>query len=336
MSPYVRWSLLVCAAALLALVVFPPPPPAQACAAVGRRPIRVVGEEALIVWEPQRGMQHFIRTADFEGAREDFGFLVPTPARPRLAEVQDAVFARLFQIYRAPARRGGRPRASRNGARRERSSPPPVVVLERRTVAGLDASVLAAADAGALDRWLGQHGYPSGPELRAWLERYVRERWIVTAFRIDPRAHAGGRFGTSAVRMSFRTTRPVFPYSEPQHAAPAAPGRPFRVSVVAPYRVRASVGERPFGGTVGYANRPGSRLVEALRGVTEDDAVSARSWLTVFDEPASQRGTDDLFFDRDPDQSQVAPQLRRQIVSPGGADRSGRPSIGSREIENPF
>lgn len=306
------------ALALVALALGPGEPPrASACAALGRSgPISIVGEEALIVWDPAARREHFVRTADFAGADPDFGFLVPTPSRPELAEEPDSLFARLFSVYRAPEPQ--RPVArSRGGATRALGDvqAPPVRVLERRTVAGLDAAVLAADDAGALERWLAAHGYPSGPELARWLAPYVAQRWIVTAFRIQPGAQRAS-FSTSAVRMSFETDRPFFPYSEPQHAGRSGRGRPFRVSVVAPYRVRALHGERPWSARVGYADRPGAELADALGGRLAR-SVSRQTWLTVFDEPRSVRGTQDLFFEREPTPSVVRSTLRSPIRSPG-------------------
>src|SRR5690606_38050899 len=122
-----------------------------ACASIGRRgPVRIKGEEALIVWDPARRQQHFVRVAGFGQTAEDVGFLVPTPSRPELGEASDEVFSRLFDIYRVPRRQ---PRAvyRRGGAARSRGS---VEVLERRSVAGLDAAVLQADDATALNQWL--------------------------------------------------------------------------------------------------------------------------------------------------------------------------------------
>src|SRR5690606_24150504 len=155
------WLLALCAALALLVAALLPARIASACAAVFRpeAPVHIKGEEALIVWDPQRGRQHFIRKAGFEGATEDFGFHVPTPGRPMLGEADAAVFRRLFELYRRtePAARGARGRrAVAVGAGAAR---PAVTVIERRVVAGLDAAVLAANDAGALDRWLEEHRY---------------------------------------------------------------------------------------------------------------------------------------------------------------------------------
>lgn len=298
------------------LVTGAPVEPVRACAGISRAgPVFVRGEEALIAWDPESRIEHFVRRAFFERMTDDFGFLVPTPSRPELAEVGSRVFYELFELYRAPERLadGDLPASRGLGGLAGSDAAPSVTVLEERTVAGMDATVLAANDAGALDGWLGQHGYPNGPTLRAYLAPYIASGWIVTAFRIAPGPMGRRRFSSASVRMSFPTDRPFFPYSEPQdNAAP----RRFRVSVAAPQRMRAYL-DRPSGGAraewhaASYAGRPG-RLARVLAPVLP---VGGRSgdWLTTFDEPASRRGTLDLFFEPDPNQRARSSRIRTAI-----------------------
>jgi hypothetical protein len=244
---------------------------------------------------------------------EDFGFLVPTPSRPELAEVSSRLFADLFTLYRMPPRRsGGRSRSASSGAHAS-AAEPSVVVLEERTVAGMDAAVLAANDPQALDGWLRTHGYPNGGPLTAYLAPYVASGWIVTAFRIAPGALGRDRFSSAAVRMSFATDRPFFPYSEPQLDAVA---RRFRVSVASSQRMRAFL-DRPAGGAraewiaASYAGRPAG-LPRVLRPALPL-SVSVGPWLTTFDERASRRGTLDLFFEPDPQQRGRSSSISTQI-----------------------
>lgn len=281
-------------------------PSAAACAGVGRHGfVTQTGEEALIVWDAAARQQHFIRTAAFPGMTEDFGFLVPTPTRPELGEVDQDVFQRLFALYQAPL-----PRA-KNG-HGVKSAPQTVEVLERRVVAGLDAAVLRAEDPAALQGWLAKHGYPASDTLRAWLAPYVEKKWIVTAFRVAPQAPgqaAGqGEVQMKAVRMSFQTDAPFFPYSEPQREG--ATPRPFRVSVVATERMQ--VKGSGWGGDVGYAGQPGEALSKLVADVAPKAAVGA--WLTVFDEPASVRGREDLTFERAAEQEPVRSSLRTRLT----------------------
>ena len=49
-------------------------------------------------------------------------------------------------------------------------------------VAGYDAVVLKATDAQALRDWLEKHGYDARPAVTTWLEPYIKDGWIITAF----------------------------------------------------------------------------------------------------------------------------------------------------------
>ena len=53
--------------------------------------------DAIIVWDPVKKVQHFIRRATFDTKSPDFGFLVPTPTMPKLAPVEDEIFGAMDQ-----------------------------------------------------------------------------------------------------------------------------------------------------------------------------------------------------------------------------------------------
>src|SRR5437764_4098407 len=86
-------TVILCASALLALSQ----PDAEGCAAVRRLngpSISIAERSAIIVWDPVKKVQHFIRRAAFDTKSPDFGFLVPTPNVPKLPldEVEDGIF----------------------------------------------------------------------------------------------------------------------------------------------------------------------------------------------------------------------------------------------------
>ena len=79
---------LVLFAALLAAV----PSPACAPAPMRGEYVEITNESALIIWDAESKTEHFIRRAAFQSTSTDFGFLVPTPTQPELAEADDSVF----------------------------------------------------------------------------------------------------------------------------------------------------------------------------------------------------------------------------------------------------
>ena len=305
-----RTSVLFAIAILVTLVAALRAPPVDACARVSEAPIALEGEEALIVWDPATHTQHLIRTGLFAEATDDFGFLVPTPTRPELAEANDGVFERLFRIYRRPPRRV-RARARALG-RAMGGGTPSVALIERRMVAGLDTSVLAANDADALSAWLREHRYPSSDALTEWFRKYVDEGWFVTAFRYAPARGSGAWFNRS-VRMTFQTERPFFPYSEPSGGS-ASP-RPFRISLIAPEPMRAQGRRRVFRGRVAFARSlPDYQLERLLAGVVPGSAIPSEAFLTVLDEPRSRRGARDLWFEPNPRRRRVRPTITTRIA----------------------
>lgn len=297
----------------------------SACAPAPRagESVAIADEEALIVFDPVAGVEHFVRRAAFRTAASEFGFLVPTPAVPTLAEAPLWLFDRLTARIAPPVQRRTRVRGvtvascclapflltARSGD--ARSAAAPVEVLSTQRVAGYDASVLRAEDPAALARWLGAHGYADTAELRRWLVPYVSQRWVVTAFRVaradpgDPRP-----VGTSNVRMTFATPRAVYPYREPESQRVGALGpRRLRVHVLAPGRVQGSLGASgpSFPGRTVYARAEGDAR-SLLEGVIPPSQTPAGLWLTSFEDTSSPRpGTDDVWFSRVDGAAEVVP-----------------------------
>jgi hypothetical protein len=293
---------------------------ARACAPappLGER-VSISDEQALIVWDAAHATEHFIRRARFATQAKDFGFLVPTPSRPSLAEAPDALFQRLadatkpeetvddgFRVQPGLAclslMRGGALKSAP-----ETAAAPHVALLAVEHVAGYDAAILAADDASALSTWLTEHGYPSTPSLEGWLRPYVEAKWIVTAFKIA-RA-APGDVGSSAVRMTFATERPFYPYREPADQREGnAPGRILDVYLIAPDRVEGTLDGKPWSVTTYFAKE--SNVGALLASVVPD--APARAWLHRFIDTSSPRpGTADLFFAK----SNAAPIVPPPIV----------------------
>lgn len=311
---------------LLATVLFVAPAPrAQACAPAppAGETVRIADEEALIVWDERTKTEHFVRRASFVSSADAFGFLVPTPTKPDLGEVDSALFTKLAALLAPPILHQTAGVELEPGctamwmlARGDKSAAPtaaaPVRVLDTQRVAGFDAVVLAADDPAALSAWLKDRGFAEGPTLTAWLAPYVANGWIITAFKIaDAKGAAGARsIGTSSVRMSFAAERPFYPYREPadqretmpaSHREIAPAGRMLRVYFVSDAKFEGALEDGgPFPGVVKLSDA----VEPALFG--PDLPVASRPRLTVFEDGSSPRpGTADVFFSRAKDQAPV-------------------------------
>jgi hypothetical protein len=311
------------------------PTPAQqstvlGCAAVppqGSR-VEIAEESAVIIWDAPSKTEHFIRRASFKTGAKDFGFLVPTPSKPKLAEADNSVFRELERITAPPVHVHQQSSGGCSiGCDAKKAAPAgsSVAVLEEKRVAGYDAAVLAATDAAALNKWLADHGYESSDVLKKWLEPYVQKGWIITAFKIakpEGKEEQGGPanvtmtagpkaaappanpgVSTSAVRMTFTTDKPFYPYREPEDQRGPEASKEHRL-------LRAYfVGTERMDGTVGDAGEwkatvPWSKTIQdpdrtALLGKLklDNEPFPATWWLTEFEDRSSPRpGTDELFF----------------------------------------
>lgn len=289
---------------------------ADACAPAPRygEHVDVAEESAVIVWEPDTKTEHFIRRATFRGEARDFGFLVPTPSVPVLARVDDSVFDRMHEkttrrtVYRTKKEIDWTPLLLTPFAIRNRAETTtagaPVQVLSTQTVGGYEAAILEATDAAALNKWLADNGYATTPDLTEWLEVYVRQGWILSAFKID-KGQDTITARTSAVRMSFVTDRPFFPYREPaSQREGASEPRLLKVWFVGPERMTGRVGEQSWPGEMFWSES--IRDLE-LGGVK----VAPTARMTAFVDRATPRpGIDELWFQRDPDQGELVPPPR--------------------------
>jgi len=282
-------------------------------------PVRVAiaDESAIIIWDEANKTEHFIRRSNYKTTARDFGFLVPTPTQPELAEAKDQAFKMLERltapVILPPPPGGPRfPGAPAGGK---------VEVLEIKRVAGFIAAVLKATDADALNDWLKKNDYQSRPELTTWLEPYIKSGWIITAFKIASDEPKSSSIATAAVRMSFKTERPFYPYREPADArvvteGSVAPARLLRVYVLTKDRVQANVGkDGQFPGKTVWANTITANSSKALAKHLKLEAWQPGEgwWLTEMEDRSSPRpGTDEVYFSTSTDQSTVArPPVQR-------------------------
>lgn len=323
--------------------------------------VQVVDEAAVILWNPATQTEQFIRRATFATTSQNLGFLVPTPTKPKLTEADNNVFEKLEQMMLPEERtehryhpnftplllggslriekmrdnlltKGFVPYYDSTSASFGASSQPAVRLLDSAQVGGYDAVVLEADDANALTAWLRQHGYDSRPALTAWLQPYIASHWKITAFKIARKAQdeEDGDLTLPAVRLTFQTPKPFYPYREPEDSGAKRPGVPFpserslRVFFLSDARVRGRMGSAAAGpawiGDTTWADRlswaqcaaltkqlglPSGELPgEPLPGQPVPDA----KWLTVMEDHSSPRpGYDEVYFAPAETQERIVP-----------------------------
>src|SRR4051794_36893668 len=218
-------ALVALAGVLVAL-----PPPAESCcpAPPSGKPVVNADQTVILLWDAATQTEHFIRKASFKSDADDFGFLIPSPGKPELAESGNEAFPTLQTLTEPEIHKVPRPRGGGCACDDKKGTAPPaaagaVTVLDQTLVAGFHAVVLEATSVGALTDWLKEHGYAYSPEIAAWAKPYVGAGWKMTALKVaKPADDKGGKtVAASALRLSFRTDRPLFPYREPDPTGPA-------------------------------------------------------------------------------------------------------------------
>jgi hypothetical protein len=304
--------------------------PAQACcpAFPTGKPVVNADQTVILIWDPTTKTEHLIRRASFKSEADDFGFLVPTPNRPELDESGNEAFGYLLKLTepekkRVPRSSGGMGCGCGAVPRGALETAPPMVVrvLEEKRVAGFNATVLEATSATALVDWLKSNGYAFSPEVEAWAKPYVEADWKITALKVarGPDGKGDKHVAAAALRLSFKTDRPLFPYREPESTRSAvalgATQRLLRIYFISDARHEGTLTQEvPWTGHVAWAGKlkPEDRkqMLELLK--LPETTGPAAWWLTEFEDNWPYKTAPaDLYFARDVNQ---APKRRPPVV----------------------
>jgi hypothetical protein len=308
------------------------PPPAESCcpAPPSGKPVVNADQTVILLWDAATKTEHFIRKASFKSAADDFGFLIPSPNQPELAESGNEAFPILQKLTEPEVIKKPRPSGGGCGCATAPKATFEMVggkvnVLDEKFVAGFHAVVLEASSAKDLTDWLRDHGYAYTPEVAAWAKPYVEAGWKLTALKV---AKSSGEkdhkdVTASALRLSFKTDRPLFPYREPDSsvAAPAvgASHRLLRIYFLADARYRGELTtDASWTGRTSWAGRvspPDRGKVLGLLGLPATTGP-AEWWLTEFEDDWPYKPAPaDIYFSRDPSQTEVRREPIIQYVS---------------------
>ena len=303
----------------------------------GKRVINA-DQTVILLWDAATKTQHFIRKASSKSESADFGFLVPTPAQPELNESGNEAFPYLQKLTEPEVRKVS---SSSGGMSCSCSEPPPIKkstksvvrVLQEKLVAGFKAVVLEADSATALVDWLKKNGYAYSPEIEAWAKPYVASGWKITALKLakGDDEQTDQNVTASALRITFKTDRPLFPYREPDSTKSATAlgvnQRLLRIYFLADARYGGELTkESPWTGKVAWAGQLSAenlnQVCEMLK--LEKVAEATNWWLTEFEDPwPYQVAPADLYFARDASQNPIKrPPIVEYVAAPSPRDLS--------------
>jgi hypothetical protein len=296
------------------------------------KPVVNADQTVIILWDAATKTQHFIRQASFQSTADDFAFLVPTPTRPELDESGNAAFPYLQKLTAPEIQRIPRPQGGGCGCSEEVKSARSlaegkVEVLEQKQVAGFNAVVLRADSADALVDWLKENGYEFSPAAEAWAKPYVDAGWMITALKVakDEERTDDKSVSAAALRLTFQTDRPLFPYREPDSGDAAktlgATHRLLRIYCIAEARYSGELTkEVGWTGQVAWADKVKAadreKALDLLKLPTSTGP--AEWWLTEFEDDWAYRvAPADVYFSRAADQATVKRPPIIQYVSTG-------------------
>ena len=320
-------SLILCMLAAVSALAFVPSRPLIGCCPVSRlagdgrpgRPVFNSDQTVIIVWDENKKQQHFIRRASFHGGGPDFGFIIPSPGRPDLQEAEEKAF-RILESVTAP-QADDSDLANTYGSKgfSQTARGPSVRVIEEKHVADFDAVVLEADSPDALSQWLKEHAYNYSPAVEEWSRPYIDKKWFFTALKISPdqKSPQATTVEAKALRMSFQTDQPLFPYREPATAAPsvaagagetlhnrtqAPPSRNLKIYFLGNTRYQGRLeGDQKWGGrTTWFGQIDEARYLGVIDSLGLAGKVgSVARWLTVFeDEWPYEHSDSDLVFEK--------------------------------------
>lgn len=266
-------------------------------------------ENVVIVWDEKSQTQHFIRQANFDSKAKEFGFIVPTPSEPDFSVANQEAFSRLQSLIPPPRSFG----CSKN-EEDSVTAAGGVEVLKTEQVGDYEATVVKATDGEVLNAWLQDNGFISRPAMTEWLDGYAKKQWVFTALKY--KADEDSKTETNAIRISFKTDRPHYPYKMPKDTWPEGHNRPLKLYFVAAHAIDAKYVDtndhweatKEWSGPLPADQR--ADLAEEL-GLKESD-LPENAQVTIFENGRNKHGYDqDLTFAAS---SNIGPYLGGGIV----------------------
>lgn len=331
------WGLLLWIAIAAVALQGTRPTPACCPAPPSGKPVVNADQTVILLWDDATKTQHFIRQASFKSDADDFGFIVPTPTQPELNESGNEAFPVLQKLTEPEKRTERRPSGSvgcgcgvgdKSAGGLSKSQ---VRMLQEKRVAGFHAVVLEADTTDVLVNWLKEHGYAFSPEVQAWAKPYIDAGWKFTALKVAKSSDVRDtrNVAASALRITFKTDKPLFPYREPDpEKAALALGvnsRLLRVYFIAESRYEGQMaGDTGWTGRVTWSNKIAAEdranILHLLN--LPQTTGPAEWWLTEFEDNwPYRRAPADVYFAHSRDQTSVKrPPIIEYVSSPWPAD----------------
>jgi hypothetical protein len=256
----------------------------------------VAREEVLVVWNEGTSTEYFFLRSEYD-QRQTVGILVPTPSAPKVETFVSPIFESIrglalplpVEVEKVTSETYWSVWDLKRAWRDSFPELPEPGKASKKKIPLVEATPLPPSDSLAAGRWANGHGFRLRPEVEAWMAPYLALGWHLTAIDVDrhPDETRKRPLKTPVVRMSFQTTTPVFPYSEPSDVV-SRDRRLLRLFLVTSGRAAATIrGARGWKSRVRYA-RPISDA-NLFLGAMPKEALPKDAWLTVIDAPGERQ-----------------------------------------------
>lgn len=176
------------------------------------RDIREPEQKAMIIYD--NGLEDLILSVKFDGAPEDFGWIVPLPSVPKMAIDSSSLFYKLSRGTQKP--KIGQSEYRRRD-RLERGGGAALTIVEKQIVGIYDITIIRSESLDSLLSWFGRNSYQIDSEAGSIFDEYMRQSWVFVAMRINGSesdsvtANSLRTGDITPIRFQFRTEEPVYP-----------------------------------------------------------------------------------------------------------------------------
>lgn len=162
------------------------------------------------------GVETLILSTSFRGDADNFAWVIPTPARPKVEKASKEIFIALRDLTEVQE---DHPRSKGFGGVEFglKDAMQNIHIIEQKKIEYYDITVLAADSKDALTEWLNNNDYHFPEQYSYVLDSYIKNRWFFTAVKItkdvDAEIFKQDMWNGSLIplQLKFLTNKPVYP-----------------------------------------------------------------------------------------------------------------------------
>ncbi len=265
---------------------------ALGCMTIGDPEVRVESERALIIWDAEKKVEHFIRWTNFRNAKKSFGFIVPSPSVPQVEVVSPKIFTTLHGLIDEATNERDRKVKSGDPNPTARS----IEILQVKQVGGYDSVTVRAKDALTLNLWLKKNNFDRDPQFELWAKPYIDRGWVFTAFKLLPQ---NGAAELEPIRMTFDALEPFYPYREGPASNLDGIDREFTLYFLAKEPFSPVIARKPWAPAVSRLRPLGAEQTSLERDLKlASSSLSGYSGMRYSLASKTRDGIDDIIFVR--------------------------------------